>query len=150
VLKNQVPLEFLQKKVARFRDERKWKKHHNPKNLAISILVEAAELAEHFQWESMVKALAYKKDPAKKAKIAAELADVIIYCLSLADIMNIDFSRAITEKLALSEKKFPKEKAGDPEFVKLQRARYKFMEIGGALKSTVVLSDKQLNCLLFP
>jgi NTP pyrophosphatase (non-canonical NTP hydrolase) len=127
VLKNQVSLDSLQKKVARFRDERKWKQHHNPKNLVISILVEAAELAEHFQWESMVKALAYKKDPAKKAKIAAELADVIIYCLSLADIMGIDSTAAIIDKLRHNREKFPKDKVNDPDFISHQREKYRRM-----------------------
>lgn len=140
-----VSLQSLQKKVAKFRDERNWKQHHNPKNLVISILVEAAELAEHFQWETFKQAESHQKNRDKKHRIAMELADVIIYCLSLADTMNIDLSRAITKKLALSQEKFPIEKAGDRQFIERQRAKYKFMELGGSLKSTVALSDKQLK-----
>lgn len=120
-----VSLSELQKKVAKFRDERNWKKHHNPKNLVISILVEAAELAEHFQWESFGEALTHKKDPAKKAKIAAELADVIIYCLSLADIMGIDSTNAIHNKLKHNREKFPKDKVKDLNFVRRQREKYR-------------------------
>ena len=122
---NRVSLNELQKKVAKFRDERNWKKHHNPKNLVISILVEAAELAEHFQWESMAKALGHRKNAAKKEKIAAELADVIIYCLSLADIMGIDATAAIVNKLKHNREKFPKLKVNDPEFLRRQREKYR-------------------------
>ncbi len=125
MLKNQISLESLRKKVAKFRDERNWKRHHNPKNLAISILVEAAELAEHFQWESMDRALAHRKDPAKKEKIVAELADVIIYCLSLADIMGIDSTAAIINKLKHNRQKFPKDKVKDLDFVRRQREKYR-------------------------
>jgi len=128
VLKNQISLESLQKKVAQFRDERNWKKHHNPKNLVISILVETAELAEHFQWESFNQALAHKKDPLKRAKIAAELADVIIYCLSLADIMGIDSTAAIIDKLKHNREKFPKDKANDLDFLRRQREKYRQLE----------------------
>lgn len=121
-----VSLESLQKKVARFRDERNWKRHHNPKNLVISILVEAAELAEHFQWESMAEALNHRKGTVKKAKIAAELADVIIYCLSLADIMGIDLTTAIIEKLRHNRQKFPKQQVlTNPDFARRQREKYR-------------------------
>lgn len=123
-----VSLSELQKKVAKFRDERNWKQHHNPKNLVISILIEAAELAEHFQWESMDKALAHRKDPAKKAKIAAELADIIIYCLSLADIMGIGSTNAILNKLKHNREKFPKDKVNDQDFVRRQREKYRRLE----------------------
>ena len=122
---DRVSLNELQKKVARFRDERNWKQHHNPKNLVISILVEVAELAEHFQWESFGKALGHRKDPAKKAKIAAELADVIIYCLSLADIMGIDSTAAIIDKLRHNREKFPRDKVNDLGFIRRQREKYR-------------------------
>jgi len=120
-----VSLNDLQEKVAKFRDERNWKQHHNPKNLVISILVEAAELAEHFQWESMAKALGHRKNPAKKEKIAAELADVIIYCLSLADIMGIDSTAAIIDKLRHNREKFPRDKVNDLGFIRRQREKYR-------------------------
>lgn len=126
-IKTTVSLNELQKKVARFRDERNWKQHHNPKNLVISILVEAAELAEHFQWESFGEALTHRKDPAKKAEIAAELADVIIYCLSLADIMGINSTDAITNKLKHNREKFPKHKVNDLNFVRRQREKYRHL-----------------------
>lgn len=123
-----VSLNQLQKKVAKFRDERNWKKHHNPKNLVISILIEAAELAEHFQWESFGEALAHRKNQIKKGKIAVELADVIIYCLSLADIMGIDPTTAIIDKLKHNRKKFPKHKVNDLNFIRRQREKYRQLE----------------------
>ena len=138
-------LNDLQEKVAQFRDERNWRQYHNPKNLVMSILIEAAELAEHFQWETPDEAEKHSKSVKKKREIAMELADVIIYCLQLADIMDIDPAEAIIEKLRMSEEKFPKDKAGDLEFIKRQRARYKLIELGGSLKSTVILSDRQLK-----
>ncbi len=140
-----VSLESLQKKVAKFRDERNWRQYHNPKNLVLSILIEAAELAEHFQWETPDEAENHSKSVEKKFEIAMELADVIIYCLQLADVMDIDLAEAIIEKLRRIKEKFPKDKAGDLEFIKRQRTKYKFMELGGSLKSSVKLSDKQLR-----
>lgn len=118
-------LNELKDKVAKFRDERNWRRHHNPKNLVISILIEVAELAEHFQWESMEKALAHRKDQVKKEKIAAELADVFIYCLSLADVMGIDPTAAIVKKLRHNHRKFPVEKVSDQEFIRQQREKYR-------------------------
>ena len=100
-----VSLNDLQEKVARFRDERNWKQHHNPKNLVISILVEVAELAEHFQWETPEKVEEHKNNAAKKREIAFELADVMNYCLSLADVMEIDLGQAVVDKLKYCIKK---------------------------------------------
>src|SRR3989338_42982 len=118
-------LKVLQKMVAEFRDERNWKQHHNPKNLAISILVEAAELAEHFQWETPEKVEEHKNNAAKKREIAFELADGMNYCLSLADIMEIDLGQAVVDKLKYCEKKFPKDKVNDLEFIRKQREEYR-------------------------
>ena len=106
-----VSLNDLQEKVARFRDERNWKQHHNPKNLVISILVEVAELAEHFQWESFGKALGHRKDPAKKAK--------------MADIRGIDSPAAIIDKLRHNREKFPRDKVNDLGFIRRQREKYR-------------------------
>lgn len=118
-------LKELQKKVAKFRDERNWRQYHNPKNLAISILIEAAELAEHFQWETPEEAERYRKNAKKKHEIAMELADVLIYCLQLADVINIDPAKAMLEKLKYCEKKFPKEMAGNDRFYDEQHRKYR-------------------------
>jgi len=103
-------LSELKKKVAQFRDERNWRQFHNPKNLVMSIAVEAAELMELFQWKSLEESEKVKEDKEAYQKACEELADVVIYCLSLAEAMGIDISAAVEEKLAANGKKYPKEK----------------------------------------
>ena len=102
-----LPISFIKKLVTQFRDERKWKKYHNPKDLAISISIEANELLELFQWLSKKEVLVKCKDPKFKERIEEELADVIIYCISLADILKTDISKAIVNKIKKNEKKYP-------------------------------------------
>lgn len=141
-MKNVATLSDLQQIVAKFRDERGWKKYHNPKNLVISILVEAAELAEHFQWETTEeshfaappeKPLATHSKASRdeggeeKQRVAAELVDVLWYCLSLADRLNIDMADAFLKKFVHNQNKFPKDKSSDVEFVRKQRERYRRM-----------------------
>lgn len=87
--------------MVRFRDERGWKKHHSPKNLSMSIAIEAAELMEHFQWNDFSK--------SDKAEIAAEITDIIMFCLSMADQLDIDLSTAFRTKLAKIKEKYPVE-----------------------------------------
>ncbi len=87
--------------IVAFRDERGWQVHHKPKNLAMSIAIEAAELMEHFQWDDF--------SDNDKQEIAAELADVLAYCFNLADTLDIDIATAFRDKLKKSEKKFPVE-----------------------------------------
>ena len=113
----------LRQKVAKFRDDRNWRQHHNPKSLAMSIMIEAAELAEHFQWETMAEAEAHQKDSKKKHQITQELADVVIYCLAFADAMNIELGEAIIAKLEHNQIKYPKDKAHDTDFIRQQRER---------------------------
>lgn len=98
---SQTTVQELKELVARFRDERGWQQEHNPKNLSISIAIEAAELMEHFQWD------AYRKED--KQAIADELADILAYCFNLADTMDIDIATAFRDKLARAAKKYPLE-----------------------------------------
>lgn len=100
-------LHFVREAVARFVSARNWQSFHNPKNLALSIAIEAAELLEHFQWLSDDQAAAKVQDASAKVEIADELADVLIYCLSFANQTNIDISDAIQAKLARNEHRFP-------------------------------------------
>ena len=85
----------LRARVAEFVRERDWEKYHRPANLAKAISVEAAELLELFQWRSDSEAV----DPALKARVEDELADVVIYCLSAANALGIDLSDAVLRKL---------------------------------------------------
>lgn len=85
---------------------RMWEKAHSPKNLAMSIAIEAAELMEIFQWSSVEEAKDVGATPQFE-HVKEELADVLIYCLSMANRLEIDISSAIEEKLVKNAKKYP-------------------------------------------
>jgi dCTP diphosphatase len=99
----------IQQLIRTFRDERDWMQFHNPKNLAISISLEAAELLEHFQWKSPEESEAHAKEA--KSEIADEVADVAVYLIELADNLGIDLEGAIRAKLAKNAAKYPVAKA---------------------------------------
>lgn len=92
--------------VLKFRDDRDWKQFHNPKDLAISISLEAAELLEVFQWSAEDV-----KCEGKIDKIKEELADVVNYCILMADACGLDLDEIVREKVELNNKKYPVEKA---------------------------------------
>jgi len=94
----------LTDKAIAFRDARNWKQYHNPKDLAISLSLEAAELLEIFQWTGADTEIDTDK---KRAKLREELADVLIYSLILARDQDLDISEIITEKLAENDRKYP-------------------------------------------
>jgi dCTP diphosphatase len=99
----------LQKKVVAFRDARDWKQFHNPKDLAISLLLEASEVLEHFQWKSTDEMAQHVS--TKKEDIGDELADVFYWLLLIAHDLDIDLKEAFERKLRKNEQKYPKEKA---------------------------------------
>lgn len=92
--------------VLKFRDDRNWKQFHNPKDLAISICLEAAELLEVFQWSAADVRCAEKTD-----KIREELADVVNYCILMADACGLDLDEIVQEKIRKNAEKYPVEKA---------------------------------------
>ena len=92
--------------VEKFRDERNWLQFHNPKDLAISISLEASELLEIFQWSASDLECTDKLD-----KIKEELADVLSYCILLADRYGLDTDEIIREKITKNEAKYPVSKA---------------------------------------
>ena len=92
--------------VLKFRDDRDWKQFHNPKDLAISISLEAAELLEVFQWSAEDVVCENKVD-----KIREELADVVNYCILMADSCGLDLDEIVQEKVKLNSEKYPVEKA---------------------------------------
>lgn len=92
--------------ILKFRDDRDWKQFHNPKDLAISISLEVAELLEVFQWSGTDVVCADKKD-----KIAEELADVLVYCTLMADACGLDMDEIVQKKMEQNNKKYPVEKA---------------------------------------
>ena len=93
-------------KVLKFRDDRNWKQFHNPKDLAISISLESAELLEVFQWSASDVICENKKH-----KIREELADVLNYCILMADACELDIDEIVSEKIDRNNEKYPVEKA---------------------------------------
>ena len=102
-------IKTLTEKIKKFRDERDWMQFHNHKDVALSLVLEAAEVLEHFQWKKPQEVEAHAK--ACKDEIADELADVAMYLFELADNLGIDLAKAIEVKLAKNAQKYPIEKA---------------------------------------
>ena len=102
-------IEDLKAKIRKFRDDRDWKQFHGPKDMAISIAIEAGELLEEFQWKD--KAGVEKKVRDEKHKVEEEMADIYIYLLELSDNLGIDLIEAAKKKMAKNELKYPIEKA---------------------------------------
>lgn len=102
-------IEKLTKQITDFRDKRDWKQFHNPKDLSVSLLLEAAEVLEHFQWKSQQEMADYVK--SNKADIAEELADVLYWVLLLSHDLNIDIVEAFHGKMKQNEQKYPVSKA---------------------------------------
>ena len=99
----------LQKIIVKFRDARDWKQFHNPKDLALSLTLEAAEVLELFQWKSIEEMEEYIKN--HKDKVSEEIADVFYWILLMAHDFDIDLQKAVREKMKENEKKYPVEKA---------------------------------------
>ncbi len=99
----------LRQRVAEFVAARDWEQFHTPRNLSAAIAIETAELMEHFQWLTHEQAAVAVQDQAKRAAVADELADVFIYALSLANVLDVDVSTAVLGKLERNERRFPVE-----------------------------------------
>lgn len=98
----------LTEKIVAFRDERNWKQFHNPKDIAISIMLEASELLEVFQWSGADTAVDTDK---KMDKVKEELADVLIYALLMGNDLGLDISEIVSAKIDENNRKYPAEKA---------------------------------------
>lgn len=103
------PLPALRDALRRFAAERDWDPFHSPKNLAVALSVEAAELLEHFQWLTDEQSAALP--PETRAKVSEELADVLLYLIRLADRLDLDLVACAREKLRLNAEKYPVERA---------------------------------------
>jgi NTP pyrophosphatase (non-canonical NTP hydrolase) len=97
----------LRQAVAAFVDARDWQPFHSPKNLSMSIAIEAAELMERFQWLTTGEVQAAVEDLGERAAVSDELADIIIYCLSLSNALDLDVSSAVLGKLQTNEHRYP-------------------------------------------
>ncbi|MCA9339132.1 nucleotide pyrophosphohydrolase [Candidatus Saccharibacteria bacterium] len=102
-------LERMQQRISKFRDARDWKQFHNPKDMALSLTLEAAEVLEHFQWKSNKE---IKEELLKdKTKLSEELADVLYWVLLMSHDLSIDIERVFEEKMKQNEEKYSIDKA---------------------------------------
>ena len=100
-------VEQLRELVRAFVLARDWRQFHSPKNLSMSLAIEAAELMEHFQWLTADESRAIAGEPGKLAEVGEELADVLCYALALANEMGLDVSQAIRDKMVKNAVKYP-------------------------------------------
>jgi NTP pyrophosphatase (non-canonical NTP hydrolase) len=104
----QTTLEELKRRMAVFVQEREWETFHTPKNLSMSISIEAAELMEHFQWLTVEES---KGLPATAlAEVGEELADIVIYALSLSNVLGLDLADTVLAKMEKNARKYPSDK----------------------------------------
>jgi len=98
----------VKERIRAFLAERGWESRHSPKNLAMSIAIESAELMEIFQWVDSNQAHAFAvADPDRFLHVRQEVADVVIYCISLANALGFDLAKAIDEKIENNERRYP-------------------------------------------
>lgn len=96
-------------RIREFRDARDWMQFHNPKNMAVSIVLEASELLEHFQWTDTAES--DRRARERRPEIEEEVADIAIYLLELCDNLGIDLESAIHRKLDRNAEKYPPDRA---------------------------------------
>lgn len=113
-------LDNVIEKLIKFRDERDWKQFHNPKDLAISLSIEASELLELFQWKKD-KDIEKLVDSPSKSRFEEEIADVVVYAILLCDRLDIDLIDAINKKISKNGEKYPvlKSKGNSKKYTEL-------------------------------
>jgi len=104
-------MDDLVKAVRAFRDERDWLQFHNPKDLAISICLEAAELLEPFQWKAPEEVVTFLAEDENRRRVSREMADILILLVSLADVLGVNLVEAARAKLLENARKYPVERA---------------------------------------
>ena len=102
-------LSDLKGKVADFVGEREWEQFHSPKNLSMAITIEAAELMELFQWATLEESRSLCSEPERAERVREEIADIVIYCLSLCNILGIDLTAAVESKIEKNVSKYPRD-----------------------------------------
>lgn len=102
-------VEQLRQIVGQFVDQRQWQQFHNPKNLAMSLAIEAAELMEHFQWLTLDEAAEHAIDPDQREAVCDEVADCLAYVLAIANRMDIDLTTELARKMDKNALKYPPE-----------------------------------------
>jgi dCTP diphosphatase len=101
-------LQELRNRINEFVSERDWAQFHTPKNLAMAMIVEAAELVEQFQWDTPQESL--QLTPSKREAVSHELADTFVYLLRIAEVLEIDLIDAANKKIVLNARKYPADK----------------------------------------
>jgi dCTP diphosphatase len=101
-------LDHLKTRLREFAIARDWEQFHSPKNLSMALIVEAAELVEHFQW--LTEKQSASLPPDKLTEVEQELADIQIYLIRIADRLDIDLERAVDAKIVLNEQRYPADK----------------------------------------
>ena len=107
--KSKSDIQELIEKIVKFRDARNWKQFHNPKDLALSLVLEATEVMEHFQWKNPEEITKHVKE--NKEDIGEELADVLYWVLLMSHDLEIDIQKALKNKIEKNGKKYPVEKS---------------------------------------
>lgn len=105
----QMTLAAARQTLQQFVDERDWNRFHAPKNLAMALSIEVAELMEHFQWLTVEESRGATSDPAKREAIGEELADVFCYTLALANSLDLDLATIFLDKMQKNRAKYPVE-----------------------------------------
>ncbi len=118
-------LDNLRAKINQFVAERDWAQFHTPKNLAMAMIVEAAELVELFQWDTPTES--QQLAPEKREAVSHELADTFVYLLRIAEVLEIDLIDATNKKITLNAIKYPVEKAkgSNAKYTKYMHTQYK-------------------------
>lgn len=101
-------LQSLRRDLATFAADRDWDKFHSPKNLAMALIAECAELVEHLQWLTEEQSAALSED--KRGAVRLELADILIYLVRIADKLDVDLMAAARDKIAINEERYPAER----------------------------------------
>jgi len=101
-------LEQLRLRLAEFAEKRDWQQFHSPKNLAMALIAETAELVEHFQW--LTEKQSWELGAEKRSAVSLELADILIYLIRIADQLDVDLIMAATDKIEINEKRYPADK----------------------------------------
>ena len=99
-------IEELKKEIRAFADARNWEQFHTPKNLSMAVAGEAGELVAEFQWLTAEQSKLGGLSPEKLSDIELEIADVAIYLIRLADVLNVDLASVVRKKLAINESRF--------------------------------------------
>ena len=108
MIKGEGSLQALSDRLVDFARQRDWEQFHSPKNLSMALSAETAELLEHFQW--LTEQQSYRIDDEKKAAVALEMADILIYLIRTAERLDIDLIDAAWKKIEINEQRYPADK----------------------------------------